>query len=392
MNKGGYPSFTNLLFALPLSGRFLPPEIMFAFHSMATPMNYNTIMQTTKGLPVADAREQFCASALHHNCKYVFFLDEDVACPPQTIPELIYKAEQNPDIAVVGGVYCLKREPPEPLIFMGNGNGPYWDWKAGEFFECSGLGMGCTLIRVECLKDLKKPWFKTIHDYSRMLDFGVPALESWTEDLFFCKRVTDTKRWKVFCDTSIICKHYDLSSGKAYSLPPDCKPLRGKSIKHNEKKILDIGSLLCENGHYFTNEGSVVTCDYEDVHNEIPSDYRCDLSKLPFGNESFDIVFSPALEYFKPINTISVINEWKRILKVGGELRLVVENCDRLIDLIKEKSENLNRLFYGNLNRIRSNAFTLENLKSLLVECGFNEKNIKNVQSDIAHIAVRVIK
>jgi SAM-dependent methyltransferase len=393
INKGGYPSFTNLLFAIPLSGRFLPPEIMFAFHSMAMPMNYNNIIQTVKGMPVADAREQFADAALKNNCKYIYFWDEDVACPPQTIPELIYKMEQDSSIAVCGGVYCLKRDPSEPLIFMGNGNGPYWNWKAGDFFECSGIGMGCTIVRVEALKDLKRPFFKTVYDYSKMLDFGIPALESWTEDLWFCKRISDTKKWKVYVDTSILCLHYDLNSGRAFSLPPDSKPFQHISIPKGSKKILDIGSMLCENGYYQTSEcANTIKVDY-DSKEAFASDYKCDLTKLPFGNDEFDVVFSPALEYFKPIKTESVLKEWKRVLKPGGELRLVVENLETIIFAISFKEEtDISRLFYGNTNKVRSNGFTKDSLKLLLELADFPRENIEFVPSDVNHIGIRAKK
>jgi SAM-dependent methyltransferase len=391
MNRAGYPHYTNLLFALPLSGRFLPPEIMFAFHSLAMPMNYNNIVQTTKGMNVAEAREQFADIALQNNCKYIFFLDEDVACPPQTIPELIYKMEQNPDIAVCGGVYCLKRDPSEPLIFMGNGNGPFWDWKVGDFFECSGIGMGCTLIRVEALKDLKRPFFKTVYDYSKMMDFGVPALESWTEDLWFCKRISDTKKWKVYVDTSIMCLHYDLNTGKAYSLPQDSKPIQHLTTKKGTKKILDIGSMLCENGYYQTSEGNTIKVDY-DSPDSINSDYKCDLSRLPFANEEFDIVFSPALEYFNRLKVENVIKEWKRVLKSNGELRLVVENLENVIDAVKNNTKEVSCLFRGNTNRLRCNGFTKDYLKLLLEKCDFSPKSIEFVPSDAFHIGIRAIK
>lgn len=388
-NRGGYPSFTNLLFAIPLSGRFLPPEIMFSFHSMAMPMNYNNIIQTVKGKPVAEAREHFAEFAVANNCKYIFFWDEDVACPPQTIPELIYKMEQNENIAVCGGVYCLKRNPSEPLIFMGNGNGPYWDWKAGDFFECTGLGMGCTVVKTECLKDLKKPWFKTIYSYDKMLEYGIPALESWTEDLFFCQRLAETNgKWKVFVDTSIICKHYDLNTGEYYTLPEDSKPFRRINVKKGDKRILDVGSMLCENGHYKCDEGQIITCDYDDPN----SDYSCDLSKLPFESESFDIVFSPALEYFSSLKCETVLKEWLRVLKPSGELRLVVENMTFVANEISAERLNYWHLHHGITNRLRKNGFTKDSIKSLLESINISSKNISFVPSDAAHIGVRAKK
>ena len=363
---------------------------MFAFHSMAMPMNYNITVQTLKGQPVDVAREHFSQMAVGINAKYIFFWDEDVACPPFAIPELIYKMEQNPDIAVCGGVYCLKRKPAEPLIFMGNGNGPYWDWKAGEFFECSGIGMGCTVVRVEALKDLKRPWFKTISDYSRMLEYGIAAMESWTEDLWFCKRITDTKKWKVYVDTSILCKHYDLNTGEFYTVPEDSKPFQHLKQKKSSKKILDIGSGVRTEGHYTVPNEKVTTCDFDYVYTD--TDYRCDLRKLPFNTAEFDIVFSGALEMFPHFETENVLKEWMRIVKPGGELRILVDNTKYLMQQVIEDKFALDTLYYFKGRYARKNSFTETILRLNLEQAGFSPDKIEKVPSDDAHIGLRAIK
>jgi predicted SAM-dependent methyltransferase len=369
-----YPHMQNLLFAVPLTGRPIPVDVMFAFHSMALPMNFNYSTLRVVGKPVDEARNEYAQYAVDHNCKYIFFWDEDVACPPQSIPELIYKMEHHPDIAVCGGIYCLKREPAEPLVFRGNGNGPFWDWKAGEFFEVSGIGMGCTIVRTEVFKDLKKPWFKTEFNYSQMMN-GVAALESWTEDLWFCDRVTKTGKWKVYADGSLLCTHYDMATSKGFNLPADSKPVQHLSSPVGKKKILDIGSGKTP---YQTKEGKAVTAD-PDEKNE--PDYRCDLRKLPFANAEFDVIFSPALERFPAEETAEVLTEWTRCLKPDGELRLVVSNVEwQARELIAGRVQPAQMITAN-----RATAFTFESLKKSLSEF----KEVEKVQSDPAHIAIR---
>ena len=64
----------------------------------------------------------------------------------------------------------------------------YWDWKIGEFFECSGLGMDCTLIRCSVFEKLTKPYFLTV-DKDLTVD-GKNNIEAWTEDLYFLIPIT----------------------------------------------------------------------------------------------------------------------------------------------------------------------------------------------------------
>lgn len=369
-----YPSKTNFLFAVPITGRPIPPDVMFAYHSMATPMNYNHYHLQLRGMEVGEARNVFADHAIGSDCKYLFFWDEDVACPPQTLPELIYKMDHTPDAAAIGGVYCLKREPAEPLVFRGNGNGPYWDWKAGEFFEVTGIGMGCTLVRVEVFKDLKRPWFKTEYNYTKMLD-GVAGLESWTEDLWFCQRIMDTGKWKIYCDSSLLCTHYDMDYPcKGYKLPTDSKPVQHMRT-NGKRKIVDLGSGKTP---YQKFESKAITVDPDERANP---DYRCDLRKLPFANEEFDVVFSPALEKYPSEDIDDLLTEWTRILKPAGELQLVLSDPAWAAKQLLE-----GKLDPATLYGSRRTGFTFESIQTRLKVYGLEAER---VQSDPAHIAVR---
>jgi predicted SAM-dependent methyltransferase len=155
-----YPTKTGLMIAVPLSGNPLVPEWAFAFHQLHPPMNYNVEYALMKGRPVDEARNLLAKQAIAKNCKYLFFVDEDVTPPAHTVRQLIYHLEHWPKAAIAAGIYCHKSPPSMPMVFRGNGIGPYWDWKVGEVFDCSGVGMGCAMIRVEALKDLEEPWFK----------------------------------------------------------------------------------------------------------------------------------------------------------------------------------------------------------------------------------------
>ena len=181
----------GLLIGIPTLGRPVPFDWAMAFKSMNPPINMNSTIHIVKGKPVADARQEIAENAVKIDAKYLFFIGDDTVCPGHTLRQLLYRIENNPNLDVVGGVYCAKCDPSYPLVFRGNGQGAYWDWKIGEFFEVTGLGMDCTLIRTETLKRLSKPWFKTV-DGDQFLD-GINKAESWTEDLWFFNKLFKEK-------------------------------------------------------------------------------------------------------------------------------------------------------------------------------------------------------
>src|SRR6266540_1786297 len=253
----GYPHMRTLAMCVPFSGRPLPPELPFAFKACTPPMNMNTVMFETRGKPIDEARNWFAQKAIENKAKYMFFWDEDVLIPAHALRELMYIAENHPKVGVIGGIYCLKSERPEPLVFKGNGNGPCWDWKVGEVFECTAIGMGCTLIRTDIFKDIEFPWFRSVDDLSPYLD-NIPSGEVWTEDLYFCRKVHDTKKWKIVAHGQLLCPHIDVRTGRQFNLPPDSNPAKHLQLSVGKKKILDIAP---GEGPLKTNEGKVVSVD-----------------------------------------------------------------------------------------------------------------------------------
>jgi predicted SAM-dependent methyltransferase len=366
-----YPNRTGLMIGVPLSGNPLVPEWSFAFHALHPPMDYNVEYAMVKGRPVDEARCQISQAAVDKNCKYLFFIDEDVTPPAHAIRQLIYHLEHFPKVAVCGGIYCHKSTPQMPMVFRGNGAGPFWDWKVGEVFECSGLGMGCALIRVEALKSIEKPWFKTIDSVKAYLD-GIPCGELWTEDLYFCDKITKAG-WQVVADGGILPDHWDAKSGTAYNLPPHAKPLRRTDVPVGAKKIVDLG---CgeEKDSYKTEEGTVLRVD---IRENVNPDYRCDLRTLPFGNKEFDIVFSShTLEHFGRNEVSDVLAEWTRILKDEGEMRLVLPNIKWAAQHImnEEIDNDVLNVLYGqqsyDLNYHKC-GFIPQTLEQLLAKQGF---------------------
>lgn len=374
----GYPHQSTLAWGIPLSGRRINADIMFAFHDMLPPMNYNTVMFKTKGWPIDRARNYFVEEAKKINAKYLFFWDEDVIPPPQALRELIFMAEHHDDAAVIGAIYCLKVDRPEPLIFNGTGTGPFWDWRVGEIFPVQAIGMGCTLIRMEALNDLKEPYFQTVDDMSAYLD-NVRFGEQWTEDLYFCKKMIDTKKWKILAHGQLICDHVDLSTGKVYNLPTESKPMRPITAQRGKKIILDIGS---GDQPYRTNEGRVITVD---IREDTNPDYCCDFRRLPFATNEFDIVHSAhCLEHVSRNEVETVLDEWIRVLKFKGELRLNIPNlkwaAKKILAAKGQLDNDTMNVLYGQQEHPKNyhfSGFTPDSLSDLLKKRGFVNQAVR---------------
>lgn len=368
-----YPNRTGLMIGVPLSGNPLVPEWAFSFHSLHPPMDYNVEYAMVKGKPVDEARNQIAQAAVDKNIKYLFFIDEDVTPPAHAVRQLIYHMEHFPKVAVAGGVYCHKSAPCMPMVFRGNGAGPYWDWKVGEVFDISGIGMGCTLIRVDMMKALEKPWFKTVDSVEAYMN-GIPLGEIWTEDLYFCDKVIKAGH-QIIADGGLLPDHWDAKTGIAYNLPPHAKPLRRTEVEKGKKKIVDLG---CgpEKDSYHTEEGTVLRVD---IREDVAPDYRCDLRMLPFGNKEFDIVFSShVLEHFDRKDVTVVLDEWVRILKDEGELRLVLPNLKWAAQHImnEEIDNDVMNVLYGAQSyehNYHKCGFIPQTIEQLLAERGFKK-------------------
>ncbi len=300
----------TLCIGIPTLGRPIPLDWALAFKSLNPPINYNTVIQIIKGSEVAHAREAIAEFAIEKGCKYLFFIGDDVVVPNHTLRSLIYRMEQDETIGVVGGVYCAKAEPCFPLVFRGLGNGCYWDWKIGEFFEVDALGMDCTLIRTDVLKKMSKPWFKTVSD-DKYLDAVNEAAE-WTEDLYFFNKFHQETDSKVFCDGGVICEHWDVYGNKPYGLPKDSLPMRRKVVD-KDKRLLIIGPPIS-----IVDENFTIT-----TYGPEGSDYRGQYHQLPFNHEEYDwiIVTDPGFSF--------ETDEWMRCIRKGGKLSILY---NQLID------------------------------------------------------------
>jgi hypothetical protein len=219
-------SSIGLAIGLPFCGRPISPEWAMSFANQNYPMNTMRYQICIKGQEIGLARNEIVKDALNKRAKYLWFLDDDVALPFHGVRSLLHTLENSgPEVMVAAGIYCEKSMPTEPVVFRGHGVGPFWHWKAGDVFECTGIGTGCMLIKMEVFEHLKEPYFQTI-DGS-----GTPE-QPWdykTDDLYFCDQVINSG-FKILADSNVMCVHWKweekLRAFQHYILPEDCYPMR----------------------------------------------------------------------------------------------------------------------------------------------------------------------
>ena len=143
-------------------------------------------------------------------------------------------------------------------------------------------------------------------------------------------------------------------------------------------------------------------------HRDIPGFVNVDLCDMPhidhkssiddlsmFENDSASLIYSShSFEYFDRVEAIAVLNEWKRVLKSGGVLRLAVPDFDSLIK-VYETTGNIESILgplYGKMeiNTIEGKqslyhktVYNFESLSNLLIETGFSNIKRYNWQETI---------
>lgn len=173
------------------------------------------------GVPIATARNNFAHTAIAREQDYLFFLDDDVLVPDDTLSRMHWLMENNPDWDALTGVYVTKTTPPEPLIFAGTPEDaePYWDWKMGEVFPVWGAGLGCCMIRVSAFDKLEDPYFAFAEssDGANSVSVG--------EDLYFFRHLYEAGG-KVMCDGTLLCGHIDRKDKKIFSMWKESLPYK----------------------------------------------------------------------------------------------------------------------------------------------------------------------
>lgn len=269
-------------------------------------------------LDIAEKRNNAIRHAIRLGAKTVIFIGDDVHCPQETVQQMLLHWRKGHK--AVTGIYWTKEALPQPYIWRGYLDGPFYDWKVGDFFPIDWAGCDCLMLDVEMLKGIPEPWFSL--DYN----MSFSGEEGWqmkpTEDLYFYAKLKEAGV-QLMCDASIQCWHEDRETGRLYGLC-DGMPQKDRDYQSNlqGKIIADIG---CGNSTYPDYQGNTVV--RFDSDESCKPDHICDVRNLPVNSQFFDVAHaSHVLEHLPLGDVVPTLREWVRVLKVGGKLIVKVPN------------------------------------------------------------------
>ncbi len=183
----------------------------------------------TPGVTYALLRTDVVNKALSLNVKWILFIDTDVFLPFDAVSRLM-----SHEVDIVCGVYWMKTNPPQPVVFDKLGNGPIWNIKPqNKLLEISGSGLGCCLIKTTVFEKFKEKgilffdqdWTATKNEKNIRVKLG--------EDHWFFDKARELG-FKIWCDTNINCDHYDYNNKIMY---PGLKT----ALDLEKQKLKDIG-------------------------------------------------------------------------------------------------------------------------------------------------------
>lgn len=149
-------------------------------------------------------RNEAAKIALHQDCDYLMFLDDDVL-----VPRDCYTILKKHDVDIVTPVVYIRSYPFHPMFFKSvqgpNGAGLtfYDDWEEViaerlDLFQgllpVAAIGFSCCLIKVSLLQRIQPAWFVTGTNH--------------TEDVYFCVKAKQTLGdVGIYVDTSVDAGH-----------------------------------------------------------------------------------------------------------------------------------------------------------------------------------------
>jgi len=169
-----------------------------------TQEGYDLALAGRKGLDSARARNEIADKVIEAECTHMLFMDADHYFPSNALPLLMESAEQ----AIVSGLVCKKGEGFPQVVWMVQGSGAgrkYVPWRLpldGTTVEVGACAFGCTLVNVEKLMKLDKPYFRDVCE-------GAEGIEpnNVRSDIVICNRFREELKERVFVDTRVLVGH-----------------------------------------------------------------------------------------------------------------------------------------------------------------------------------------
>ena len=148
-----------------------------------------SVTSTVHGQSPANGRNVIIQQALDNNCTHIFFMDDDMVFPPDTLIKLIAHEKD-----IVSALYLGRGFPHRPVFFdaaCDNGYCKYYSLTSESKGLVKGVncGLGAVLISTEVFKKLERPWVR----------LGEIEKDGWCDDVVFFNRCREVG-YDIYCD------------------------------------------------------------------------------------------------------------------------------------------------------------------------------------------------
>lgn len=185
------------LVAIVTSREIVPTRWALAIKELILPPQ--SVCATFAGMPWDQARNMAAKAMLEKGFTWLFFLDDDVIVPQDTLQRLIGRERD-----IVSGLYSRRQEPIMPVAMRkmpDKTNEFVTDFTHGDIVPVDMVGAGALLIHRRVFERVPKPWFEWTMDRE-----DVPPDERRSEDFDFCAKAKNAG-FQIWLDTSVQCLH-----------------------------------------------------------------------------------------------------------------------------------------------------------------------------------------
>ena len=200
----GENSNTKIMIAVPVANH-IPEEEQKDFRlpcldGLITPSGMQVKYYTVHGRKVAAAYNDAVREFMKDGADFLLTIEDDTFPPADALVKLMKHMADGK--RVVGAWYPKRQDAYEgsPIVIGNNGKRGHLE-ADGEVHEVYTIPMGCTLYSAEVFYKIEYPYFETT--------------DCLSQDSFFSQKLRDAG-YKLYCDTSIRCKHIDRETSKVY--------------------------------------------------------------------------------------------------------------------------------------------------------------------------------
>lgn len=204
-------------------------EVVNSWMNIMYPINHKTNRLMITDDNVETAYNTGFNIMLNHqaysNSPYILILEDDNVIPPDAVLRLIETMEGQVDgnkYDIVGGLYWSHDVDGIPYCMGNDSFGKFEGYDCEnsvpivplpdqDIVPCQIVGLGCCLIRMDFIRQMTYPYFKTVESYDKTEEFFDRRKYISQDGTFF--RTVYKLHGRVACDTRVKVGHIDRETG-----------------------------------------------------------------------------------------------------------------------------------------------------------------------------------